>query len=125
MSASSGGHRHHAIDYLEFLAPDLTAVKEFYHSAFGWTFTDYGDDYCGFSDGRTHDGAPLESGGIARGAPVQGGPLVVLYSSALEATRDAVAKAGGKITKDIFAFPGGRRFEFEDPAGNRLAAWSH
>ena len=59
MSGSDrGAHRHHAIDYLEFLAPDLTAVKEFYHSAFGWTFTDYGDDYCGFSDGRMHDGKP-------------------------------------------------------------------
>lgn len=124
MSASDG-HRHHGIDYLELVAPDLTAVKEFYHSAFGWTFTDYGDDYCGFSDGRSHDGAPLEAGGFMRGAPVQGGPLVVLFSSSLEATRDAVAKAGGRITKDIFPFPGGRRFEFEDPAGNRLAAWSH
>lgn len=125
MSGSSGGHRHHAIDYLELLAPDLAAAKAFYQAAFGWTFTDYGPDYCGFSDGRTHDGAPVESGGIARGAPVQGGPLIVLYSSALEASREAVTEAGGTITKDIFSFPGGRRFELADPAGNRLAVWSH
>lgn len=126
MSGSdAGAHRHHGIDYLEFLAPDLTAVKAFFHAAFGWTFTDYGDDYCGFSDGRSHDGAPVESGGIARGTPVQGGPLVVLYSRSLEATRDAVRAAGGTITKDIFAFPGGRRFELEDPAGNRFGVWSH
>ncbi len=123
MSASSG-HRHHGIDYLELVAPDLTAIKAFFAAAFGWTFTDYGDDYCGFSDGRTHDGAPVESGGFVRGTPVHGGPLVVLYSQDLEATRAAVIAAGGKITKDIFAFPGGRRFELEDPAGNRFGVWS-
>jgi predicted enzyme related to lactoylglutathione lyase len=32
--------------------------------------------------------------------------------------------AGGKITREIFAFPGGRRFHFKDPAGNELAVWS-
>jgi predicted enzyme related to lactoylglutathione lyase len=26
--------------------------------------------------------------------------------------------------KPIFAFPGGRRFHFTDPAGNELAVWS-
>jgi predicted enzyme related to lactoylglutathione lyase len=32
--------------------------------------------------------------------------------------------AGGTITVPIFAFPGGRRFHFQDPAGNELAVWS-
>ena len=35
-----------------------------------------------------------------------------------------VAAAGGQITQEIFSFPGGRRFEFRDPSGNRLAVWS-
>jgi chemotaxis protein MotB len=30
----------------------------------------------------------------------------------------------GKISKDVFSFPGGRRFHFIDPAGNELAIWS-
>ena len=33
-------------------------------------------------------------------------------------------EAAGKITREIFAFPGGRRFHFKDPAGNELAVWS-
>ena len=37
----------------------------------------------------------------------------------------AVTNAGGAIVKDIFSFPGGRRFEFTDPAGNHLAVWGN
>jgi predicted enzyme related to lactoylglutathione lyase len=33
-----------------------------------------------------------------------------------------VKRAGGTITKEVFGFPGGRRFHFRDPAGNELAA---
>ena len=33
------------IDYVEFPAGDLTAVKAFYATAFGWGFTDYGPAY--------------------------------------------------------------------------------
>ena len=33
----------------------------------------------------------------------------------------AVTAAGGTIVRPIFAFPGGRRFQFLDPAGNELA----
>jgi predicted enzyme related to lactoylglutathione lyase len=36
----------------------------------------------------------------------------------------AVKSAGGKVVKEPFAFPGGRRFHFEDPSGNELAVWS-
>jgi len=31
---------------------------------------------------------------------------------------------GGSIVKEIFEFPGGRRFHFADPGGNELAVWS-
>lgn len=27
-------------------------------------------------------------------------------------------------TREVFEFPGGKRFHFQDPAGNELAAWS-
>ena len=40
----------------------------------------------------------------------------------LDATLEAVRAAGGVVTKPVFAFPGGRRFHFCDPAGNELAA---
>ncbi len=36
----------------------------------------------------------------------------------------AVEKAGGTITKPIFDFPGGQRFQFRDRDGYELAVWS-
>lgn len=105
------------INYLEFAADDLLSVKEFYKSAFGWTFTDYGPDYAAFNDGAL-------DGGFAKGTPAAGGPLVILYSNNLEASAEIVAKCGGAIVKEIYSFPGGRRFHFKDPAGNELAVWS-
>lgn len=115
MSAPSNEGR---IDYIEFHATDLPAVKKFYASVFGWEFTDYGPGYSAFADGRLNGGFTTESG------PAGGSPLVVLYSAALEATRDKVVKAGGRVSKDIFSFPGGRRFHFVGPCGNQLAVWS-
>jgi len=35
-----------------------------------------------------------------------------------------VEAAGGVIIRSIYAFPGGRRFHFADPAGTELAVWS-
>jgi predicted enzyme related to lactoylglutathione lyase len=66
-----------------------------------------------------------EAGGLSKSDSVaRGGPLVVLYSSELEASCERVRAAGGSITKEIFDFPGGRRFQFTDPSGNELAVWS-
>jgi hypothetical protein len=50
--------------------------------------------------------------------------LVVLFHKNLEEIKNKIVQAGGKITKDIFSFPGGHRFHFTDPAGNELAVWS-
>jgi len=38
--------------------------------------------------------------------------------------KKAISQSEGTISKDIFSFPGGRRFHFLDPAGNELAVWS-
>jgi predicted enzyme related to lactoylglutathione lyase len=106
------------IDYIEFTASDLLAIKRFYTEAFGWKFTDYGEHYIAFEDGRL-------SGGFHDMGPVAaGGPLVVLYAVDLPSALATVKSAGGEIVKDIFAFPGGRRFHFADPGGNVLAVWS-
>jgi predicted enzyme related to lactoylglutathione lyase len=53
-----------------------------------------------------------------------GAALVVLYAADLEGTRQRVIDGGGEIVRDIFTFPGGRRFHFADPNGNELAVWS-
>jgi len=112
-------HIHHAIDYIEFSVTDMAAAKRFYAEAFGWEFTDYGPEYAGI---QKQDG---EAGGLRLQSEVTtGGPLVILYSANLEATLSGVRDAGGRITTEPFAFPGGRRFHFLDPSGNELAVWS-
>ena len=105
------------IDYIELSASDIDKTKSFYQSVFGWKFTDYGPDYTSFHDGRM-------AGGFAK-APVSGtGVLLVLYSSDLDAVQQKIKTAGGRIVKETYSFPGGRRFHFADPNGNELAVWS-
>lgn len=106
------------IDYIEFPAANLEAVKAFYNGCFGWTFTDYGPDYVSFAESGVYGGFRKSEG------PVQDGVLVVLYHQHLESILETVQAQGGQITQEIFSFPGGRRFHFRDPAGNELAVWS-
>lgn len=106
------------IDYIELNVKDIAKCKAFYGSVFGWQFTDYGPDYCEFRDGR------LSGGFTTHAVPQPGGPLVVLYGDDLPALVEAVKKAGGKIAKPIFDFPGGQRFHFTDPSGYELAVWT-
>ena len=105
------------IDYVELPGGDLPATKDFYTSAFGWSFVDYGPTYAGFAD------AGLDGGLAAGEAAVTTVPLVILRADALDAARARVEAAGGEITAPTYAFPGGRRFQFRDPAGNELAVW--
>lgn len=115
-------HTHHAIDYIELAVTDLAAAKRFYGAAFGWRFTDYGPGYAGIQGPA---GSGREVGGLRAAPQVQpGGPLVILYSRDLEASVTQVKAAGGRVLKEPFAFPGGRRFHFADPSGNELAVWS-
>lgn len=116
---ADNGHIHHAIDYIEFSVSDMAQSKRFYEAAFGWRFNDYGPDYAGI---QKQGG---EAGGLRLEPEVStGGPLVILYSNDLDATLTTDREAGGRITKEPFGFPGGRRFHFEDPSGNELAVWS-
>jgi predicted enzyme related to lactoylglutathione lyase len=106
------------VDYIEFPAVDIAKTKSFYGEVFGWKFTDYGSDYTSFEDGRLAGGFSKER------QTVQGGPLIVIYGHDLATIQQAVRSAGGKISKETFSFPGGRRFHFIDPNGNELAVWS-
>lgn len=106
------------IDYIEINVRDIARSKAFYGGAFGWKFTDYGPEYCAFSDGR------LDGGFATSDPPRPGGLLVILYADNLEDMQRRVEGAGGEIVKAIFTFPGGRRFHFVDPDGYELAVWS-
>ena len=114
--------RHHKINYVELAAKDLEATKKFFGQAFSWTFTDYGDEYTA-CEGRGHVDCGFYQADKASDTE-EGGALIVLYSEKLEETESKVKRAGGTIVKEIFEFPGGRRFHFKEPSGNEFAVWS-
>ncbi|WP_171625579.1 VOC family protein [Pseudoalteromonas caenipelagi] len=109
------------INYVEFAAADLAATEQFFKQVFAWQFEHYGPDYIAFSNSGL-DGGFFRS--ELAGNTVNGSALVVLYSDELEQTMLNVKQAGGTISKDIFSFPGGRRFHFIEPSGNELAVWT-
>lgn len=110
--------RDKTIDYIEIPSTDIAASKAFYGAVFGWVFQDWGPDYASFQDGRGDGGFRLVE------EIDHGGALVIMFAVDLEAVEASVREHGGTIAKEIFSFPGGRRFEFTDPSGNLLAVWS-
>lgn len=107
-----------ALDYVELPAPDMAATKAFYGSVFGWSFTDYGPDYCEFDAHGRKGGFNAE-----RRVMPEGGPLIILYASDLDAMEQRVDAAKAEIIAH-HEFPGGRRFHFRDPNGNEIAVWT-
>lgn len=106
------------IDYVEL--PSVTAhelTRAFYGKAFGWTFTDFGPDYSATTTGD------VDLGLDGQQDTALAAPLPVIRVDDLDAALAAVTAAGGVLAKPIFAFPGGRRFHFIDPAGSELAVW--
>lgn len=113
--------KHEKINYVEFPAKDIERTKSFFEAAFGWSFVDYGPDYAAFSN-QGLDGGFYRS--ELQATTDRGSALIVLYSDRLAETQAKVEKAGGKIARPIFAFPGGHRFHFIEPSGNEIAVWS-
>lgn len=109
------------INYVEFPSTDLAASKTFFAAVFSWTFEDYGPEYVAFF-GAGIDGGFFKAEQAA--STDNGSALIVFYSATLETTQEKVLKAGGSINKDIFSFPGGRRFHFVEPGGSEFAVWS-
>ena len=105
------------LNYVELPVKEVAPAKTFYEQAFGWQLTDFAPTYAATTSGDTDIGLDADS------ADQPSAPLPVIEVKDLEATLAAVRNAGGVIVKPIFAFPGGRRFHFRDPAGNELAVW--
>ena len=112
---------HETLNYVEFPSTNISATKAFFEKCFGWVFVDYGPDYAAFSN-QGLDGGFFKSNVPARTA--DGSALLVFYSARLEETLSKVEAAGGTIVKPIFAFPGGRRFQFAEPSGTEIGVWS-
>ncbi len=109
------------VDYVETPSRDLPQTKAFFTALLGWRFSEYGPDCLAFEDGRLN-------GGFYRSDKVSsyaaGSSLIVIYTERLEELRDRAKALGGTITRDIFSFPGGRRFHFTEPGGSEFAIWS-
>ena len=107
------------IDYIEIPVSDPAQAQAFFEALFGWEFQSWGEDYISFNDGRLH-------GGFERSAEpaLAKGALLVFFSEDLERDLDRVVELGATISKEIFSFPGGRRFHFVDPTGTEYAIWS-
>jgi len=112
---------HEKINYVEFPAKNIESSKKFFINVFGWEFTDYGPEYVAFANAGLNGGfykSDLNS------STSNGSALIVFYSESLTDTEVKIEEAGGSIVKQIFSFPGGRRFHFSDPNGNEFAVWS-
>lgn len=103
------------LNYVELPVGDIGAAKRFYETAFGWALTDFGPTYAATLTGDTDIGLQADQAEAAKA------PLPVIEVEDLEAALAAVTGAGGSIVRPIFAFPGGRRFQFLDPGGNEIA----
>jgi uncharacterized protein len=104
------------ICFVELPSQATEPGKRFYAAAFGLEMTDFGPTYACTLSGDVDLGLQADRVEATRA------PLPVIQVDSLEATEAAVRGAGGRITKAIFSFPGGRRFHFTDPSGNELAA---
>jgi len=102
-------------NYVELPVADVGAAKAFYEGAFGWALTEFGPTYASTLTGDTDIGLQGDAAEATRA------PLPVIAVDDLEAALAAVTRAGGTIARPIFAFPGGRRFQFLDPGGNEVA----
>lgn len=110
-----------SLQYLEYPTRSVAKSKAFFNQVFGWEFVDYGEMYCAFSLENV-DGGFYQSEIVS--STENGGALTVFFSDDLAVIESEIRSAGGKIVKDIFAFPGGHRFHFTEPGGSEFAVWS-
>ncbi|WP_129792783.1 VOC family protein [Sphingosinicella sp. CPCC 101087] len=103
------------LNYVELPVSDIRAAKLFYENVFGWTLTEFAPTYAATLTGDTDVGLQADASEATKA------PLPVIEVDDLEAALEAVTKAGAEIVRPIFGFPGGRRFQFLDPAGNEIA----
>ena len=103
------------INYVELPVTEIDAARRFYETAFGWQLAAFGPSYAATTTGDVDLGLQADA------AEATSAPLPVIDVDDLESWPAKIEAAGGRIVRPIFAFPGGRRLHFADPAGNELA----
>ncbi len=103
------------INFVELPASELENSRQFYEQVFGWDTVSFGPAYACTMTGDVDLGLQSDASEATKA------PLAVVVVDSLEDANDKVLGAGGRISKEVFSFPGGRRFHFIDPSGNELA----
>ncbi len=103
-------------NFIELPTRDLAASQVFFESVFGMKMTGFGPTYACTMSGDVDLGLQADPAEATKAPPL------VIEVKDLDVTLAAVTAAGAAVTKPIFSFPGGRRFQFLDPSGNELAA---
>ena len=119
------------VTHFEIPYSDTKKAKAFYEKIFDWK-VDVDPEMEGYGMARTvdsdKDGMPAEKGGINGGfykrTSDKDRPSVVIETDNIDATVEAIKKAGGKITTDKHAIgEWGFMADFMDPEGNELGLW--
>ncbi|MHC4976961.1 MAG: VOC family protein [Planctomycetota bacterium] len=108
------------MNYVEFRvesADALSTTRDFFSEAFGWSFQMWGETYTDSHDAGTSIGVTLGESGAKP-------PMPGIYVDDIDSAFERVSNAGATITKPIFEFPGGRRFQFREPSGNEIAVFT-
>ncbi|MCI9890154.1 VOC family protein [Micrococcales bacterium 31B] len=103
---------------VELPSCDAAASAEFMAKAFNLHNTMYGHHYA-----DVHFAEDISLAFQSDPAERPAAPLAVFEVADLAAAREAIIEAGGEITVEEFAFPGGRRLQFREPGGNELGVW--
>lgn len=103
--------------YVELPVTDSEESATFFEQAFGWNLMRFAPTYAGTIGQGTDLGLDADR------VQATQAPLPGIRVENLEAAMAAVLAAGGAITRSIFAFPGGRRFQFREPGGNELSVF--
>ncbi|MBK8229495.1 MAG: VOC family protein [Candidatus Eisenbacteria bacterium] len=108
-------------------ADDCARAKQFYETAFGWTFTPWGPpDFWLIRTGQSGIQGALQK----RREAVQGRGMIgfecTIAVANIQGTAAAVSNAGGKITCPPFTIEKvGTMIQFEDPEGNVVCAMQY
>ena len=105
------------LNYVELPVSDMAASKAFFEKVAGWSLQEFAPTYAATVTGDTDLGLQADS------AEASAVPLPVIEVEDLEAIFDTAKAAGGTIVREIFSFPGGRRFHVREPSGNEIAFW--
>lgn len=113
----------HAVVHVEIPVTDLSRAKEWYAKIFGWEIREMGDSYALWSPpGGPGSGA---AGGlyVVKTMP-QAGVQAYIEVADLNATLEAITKAGGKVTMEKTEVAShGWYAGFTEPQGAQLFLW--